>query len=304
MAAFVLFLLPFSLVASLKATYGSATFIAMLVIGLALFPVFYFWEKYGARTHFLRWELLQERTFLGAVLAAIFVFMAFYCWDLWYYSFVSVVYNLSVVEGGYMSQIYNVGSTFWAVVIGVLIRTAREFKYITLGVSVVLLFLGTGLSIRFRGQDGGYIGYTVMTQILIAFGGGGINIGNDMAVMAASDRENVPMALSILFTVTRLGSAIGTAIGTAIYNDVLLRSLTEKLPGQPQLVNTIYLAGYSGQQLYAEGTPERDAANYAWAQVMYYSTIAATSILVLVFPCVAMWKHYRLDKKQNKGTVI
>ena len=43
MAAFILFLLPFSLQSYGRAAYSSPTFIAMIVIGVLLFPVFAAW---------------------------------------------------------------------------------------------------------------------------------------------------------------------------------------------------------------------------------------------------------------------
>jgi hypothetical protein len=54
MAAFVLFLLPFSLTSYGIADYSSARFIAMVVVGIVLFPVFAIWEKFFARAHFVR----------------------------------------------------------------------------------------------------------------------------------------------------------------------------------------------------------------------------------------------------------
>lgn len=49
MAAFILFLLPFSLETYGFSGYSSATFIAMVVIGILLFPVFAIWERLFAR---------------------------------------------------------------------------------------------------------------------------------------------------------------------------------------------------------------------------------------------------------------
>lgn len=72
MAAFILFLLPFSLQSYGRAGYSSATFVAMVVVGILLFPVMAVWEIWFARKHFVRWELLKDRTVLGAcTLAAV-----------------------------------------------------------------------------------------------------------------------------------------------------------------------------------------------------------------------------------------
>ncbi|UNI16000.1 Siderochrome iron transporter 2 [Purpureocillium takamizusanense] len=303
-AAFVLFLLPFSLVSYNRATYGSATFIAMVVIGFLMFFVFVAWEKWFARTHFIRWELLRQRTVLGACFMAAISFFSFYSWNLNFYSFVTVVYDLDVSLAGYMTQIYNVGSCFWGVVFGLWIRWTKHFKYTVLCLGLPLMMLGSGLMIKFRGQ-GADIGYVIMCQIFIAFGGGTIVIGNDMAVMAASDREGVAMMLSLLGLFASIGGAIGDAVSAAIYRGTFPEGLRERLPADAQdQWSALYLGGYLEHQKYAVGTPIRDAINYAWGNSQKYGAISATAVLTLGIPAIAVWKNYRVDKKQNKGTMF
>jgi hypothetical protein len=304
MAAFILFLLPFSLASYSRATYDSPTFIAMVVIGILLFPVFGLWEKYFARTHFVEWELFKNRTILGASLTALVLYFSFYCWDSNYYNFVKVVYNLDVAMAGYMTQIYNVGSCFWGCVFGIWLRYSKRFKYECLCFGLPLLVLGAGLTVHFRGSDQS-IGYVVMSQIFIAFGGGSLVIGTQMAVMAASDRAGVPMVLSILGLFNSVGGAIGSAVAVAIYGKTFPDALSSMLPASEQdLVSTIYLGGYLTQETYLPGTIERDAINFAWGETQKWGGVAATAVLVVAFPAIGMWKNYRLDKQQNKGTVL
>jgi hypothetical protein len=73
-----------------------------------------------------------------------------------------------------------------------------------------------GLMVYFRGGDKP-IGYLVMCQIFIAFGGGTLVIGQDMAVMAASDRSGIAMMLSLISLASSVGGAIGDAVAGAIY---------------------------------------------------------------------------------------
>lgn len=304
MAAFLLFLLPFSLNTYGKAQYGSATFIAMLVVGILLFPVFALWEVRFAKVQFVRWELFRQRTVLGACCLAAILYFSFYSWDLYYYSFVLVVYNLSFSDAGYMTQIYNVGSTFWGVVFGVWIRYTRHFKYACLFFGLPLMMLGAGLMIHFRSADYG-IGYLVMAQIFIAFGGGTLVIGEDMAVMAAADRDGVAMMLSLIGLSSSVGGAIGYAVSAAIYDNTFPQTLLKHLPESAKAdYQTIYLGGYVTQMTFPVGSPIRNAIDKAWGVNQRDGAISATAILVLAIPCIAIWKNYNVDKKQNKGTMI
>lgn len=304
MSAFILFLLPFSLQSSHRITYDSAAFICMIIIGFLLFFVFAAWERYGARTQFLRWELLKNRTVLGACLCAAALNFGFGCWDLNYYYFVIVVYGLSVANTGYMTQIYNVGSCFWSPIFGIIVRYAKQFKYICLFFGIPLELLGAGLMIHFRGQDGS-IGYLIMCQIFIAFAGGTLVIGNDMAVMAASDRMSVPMVLSLIFMFSSLGSSLGSAVGTAIYSNTFPQALASALPESLKgNAITISNGGYLAQLNYPMGSPTRDAINYAWGYSQKFNSLAALCISLLTIPAVAIWKNYKVDKQQNKGVMM
>lgn len=203
-----------------------------------------------------------------------------------------------------MSQIYNIGSTFWGVVFGVYIRYTKHFKYACLCFGLPLMFLGAGLMIYFRGQDAA-IGYIIMCQIFIAVAGGTLVIGEDMAVMAAADRDGVPMMLSLIGLSSSVGGAIGYAVSAAIYGATFPSALERALPAaQKANASTIYLGGYLKQIKYPVGSDTRIAIDYAWGQSQKYGAISATAILPLAIPAIAVWKNYYVGKQQNKGTVI
>ncbi|KAJ5826035.1 hypothetical protein N7474_003173 [Penicillium riverlandense] len=304
MAAFVLFLLPFSLVSYGRSAYDTPTFIVLLVVGFCLFFVFAAWEKWFARTHFIRWELFKKRTILGACALALILFFSFELWDFYFQNFFRVVYNVDITDAGYMLQIYNVGSTFWAIPVGIFIRQTRHFKPICLYFGVPVMLLGSGLMIYFRGQEHG-IGYVVMCAIFIAFGGGTLVIGEDMAVMSGGDREGIPMMLAMIGLFSNIGGAIGLAVTAAIYNNVWVDALQRHLPDDMKSqAMQISIDGLETQMKYAPGTPIRDALVYAWSWTQRANCIASTCVLILAIPAVAVWKNYNVDRKQNKGTVL
>ncbi|KAJ5749040.1 uncharacterized protein N7511_010736 [Penicillium nucicola] len=304
MAAFILFLLPFSLANYGRAQYKEASFIAPLVIGFCLFFVFAAWEKWFARTHFIPYQLFRDRTVFGACALSAILYFSFYSWDLYYYYFVMVVYNLDVTMTGYMTSIYTVGSCFWSPIFGLWIRFVKEFKYTCLFFALPLMMLGAGLMIHFRGSDGD-IGYVIMCQIFISFAGGMMVIGEQMAVMCASDREGIPMMITLVSLFSNLGGAIGYAVAAAIYSNTFPQALARALPASAKdQASTIFAGGYLTQMSYLPGTEIRDAINYAYGYNQKYGCISATAVLVLAIPAIAMWKNYRVDKEQNKGTVL
>ncbi|CAG8186684.1 unnamed protein product [Penicillium nalgiovense] len=212
-----------------RAEYGEATFIAPLVIGFFLFFVFAAWENWFARTHFIPYQLFKDRTVFGACSLSAILYFSFYSWDLYYYYFVMVVYNLDVTMADYMTAIYTVGSCFWSPIFGLWFRYVKEFKYSCLFFALPLMTLGAGLMIHFRDSDSD-IGYVIMCQIFIAFAGGIMVIGEQMAVMCASDREGIPMIISLVSLFSNLGDAIGYAVSAAIYATLFPRGCARPCP--------------------------------------------------------------------------
>lgn len=305
-AAFVLILLPFGLTEYGDSGYGSATFIAMIVIGFCLFPVFYLWERFGARTHFVRWQLFRDRTVVGACVLAGILDLSFYCWDYYFYYFVEVVYDLSIKYTGYVTEIYTVGSCIWGPIFGIYVRYAKEFKYSSLFFALPLEMLGAGLLCHFRGQDGS-LNYVIMCQIFIAFGGGQLVISEQMAAMSAVDHEGVAMVLALVSLFTSVGSSIGYAVAAAIMNNVMPKKLLEELPDDlKSQYMEIYLMGGANQIVeYPVGTAARDAINASYSAGQLWGGVAATCLLVVGIPAIAVWRHYNVEKlKQNKGHVI
>ncbi|EFX05726.1 siderochrome-iron transporter [Grosmannia clavigera kw1407] len=304
MAVFVLLLLPFSLEIYGYGSYSSPTFICMIVFGAVLLPVFALWERFMAKTAFVKWELFKKRTVVGACVLSAVIFFNYAAWDTYYYYYLQVVYNLNTAKTGYMNQIYSVGSTIWAVLFGVWIRQTKYFKKVCLFFGAPLLVLGAGLMVHFRGSDS-KIGYLIMCQILIAFGGGTLVIGDEMAAMAAADREGIPMVIALISLFGSLGGAIGYAVAVAIYSNTFPSALLKALPDDTKAdYLTIYLGGSTTQLLYPIGTAARTAIDYAWTESQKYLCIAAVSIVGLAFLAVAIWKNYDVDRRQVKGLVL
>lgn len=75
-AGFTLITLPFSLVSSATHSWESASIIVMIVMGVVSLAAFVVWEKYFAPVQFFPFELLKDRTVLGAALTYFIVFLS------------------------------------------------------------------------------------------------------------------------------------------------------------------------------------------------------------------------------------
>jgi hypothetical protein len=303
-AGLALFLLPFNIYSDQMDGWRSPLIICFLVFGLLLIICFALWERFLAPVKFIPYSLLTDRTVLGACIVAAVVFVSFYIWDAFFSSFLQVNNNLTVTQATYVTQIYSIGSCFWAILVGLLIRYTGRFKWLCLYFGVPVTILGVGLMIVFR-QPGVNIGYIVMCQVFIAFAGGTIVICEQTAAMAAASHQHVAVVLAIEAMFSSVGGAIGLTVAAAIWQDVFPRKLAEYLPEEAQANLTSIYAELPVQLSYPMGSPTRIAIQKAYGDAQKNMLIAATAVLAIALVATAMWRDIKVKNlKQVKGTVI
>ncbi|RDW65998.1 hypothetical protein BP6252_09633 [Coleophoma cylindrospora] len=301
-AGISLILLPFSLASYQTKGWGSGMIIAMLVIGFLCLCAFPIWEKYVSKRCFIPFYLLKDRTILGACFLAMLIDISFYMWDTYFYYFLQVVYGLSIVNTGYMTNIFSIGSCFWAIPVGFAIKKSGYFKWIAF-FSLGLEMLGAGLMIYFRSHDQG-IGYQVMCQIFIAFGGGALVVCNQLAVMAAVSHANVAGIVAFLGLFSSVGSSIGLAVSEVIYQNTFYDALLGALPSHNETLAAELYASTTTQLLYPMGSDERTATIYAYEYTQKKLCIAALCWLIPGMFLISMWKNFRVSEmRQVKGLV-
>jgi hypothetical protein len=303
-----LFLLPFSLFpyqgATLDEQWSSPLVLSMLITGFVIIVAFVVWEWKFAPVTFIPFHLLRDRTVLGCSLIAAILFVEFYIWNTYFFSFLQVVPGLGVVQAGYILNIYSMGSCFWSFISGLLLRYTGDFKWQALFFGMPLTFLGVVLMIVFRQPDVN-IGYIVMCQLFIAFGGGTLVICQQVGAMAATTHQYIAVVLAILAIFNSVGGAIGASIAGAVWGGTFTQDLARFLPPETRANSTIIAGDITVQLSYALGDPTRIGIQNAYGNSQRIMLIAATAITALGFPAVAMWRAIDTRKrKQVKGRVL
>ncbi|PGH13038.1 hypothetical protein AJ79_03875 [Helicocarpus griseus UAMH5409] len=299
-----LFLLPFSLYSYQADQWRSDMIICMIIFGGLLIIAFALYEKYLAPVCFIPFNLLVDRTVLGACILAASLFVSFYIWDSYFPSFLQVVNNLSITHASYIVNIYSIGSSFWSLVVGVLVRWSGRFKWLALYFGVPMTILGVGLMINFRQPDVN-IGYIIMCQIFIAFAGGTCVITEQVAAMAATSHQYVAVVLAVEAMFSSIGGAIGQTVAAAIWTGVFPQRLAAYLPAEEKDKASAIFADLVAQTSYPVGTPARDAINRAYGEGQKYMLIAGTAVLAISVVATAVWRDIKVkDFRQVKGRVI
>ncbi|KAH9907832.1 major facilitator superfamily domain-containing protein [Xylariomycetidae sp. FL2044] len=301
---FALFLLPFSIESYQTYGWRDPLTICFLIFGGLLLIAAVLYEKYWAPVKFMPWELLTDRTVLGACILAAILFVEYYIWTSYFTSFLQVVLNLNLTQTGYISNIYSIGSCFFSIIVGIAVRWSGRFKWIAMYFGVPLTILAIGLLIQFRSADT-HVGYIIMCEIFYAFAGGACVITEQMAVMAAAAHQHQAVVLAVEGMFSSVGGAIGSSIAAGIWTHVFPQQLARNLPAESQADLASIYGVLETQLSYPIGSPTRDAIIVSYVEAQKWMYVSATAITVIGWVAVFFWRDIKVkDFKQVKGNVI
>ncbi|EXJ78618.1 hypothetical protein A1O1_09019 [Capronia coronata CBS 617.96] len=303
-AGLALFLLSFSIYSYQKDEWRSPLIICFIIFGGLLIIAFALYEKYLAPVTFIPWPLLKNRTVIFTYTMAFSLYCAWYIWDSYFYSLCIVVFRQTITQATYIGNIYTIGSTFWALVLGVAIRFNGRLKWYALCFGVPMTILGVGLMIHFRQPDN-KISYIVMTQIFIAFGGGTLVICEQMTVMAVSRHQHIPAVLAIEAMVCNIGSSVGSTIAAAMWTGIFPKKLQENLPASAQANFASIYGDLTVQSSYPPGSPTRIAIDKSYGQTQKLMLITATCLYSITLGSTMLWEDVDVKnmKQRTKGLI-
>lgn len=275
----------------------------MLIIGTAFTTGFVWYERYMAPKPFLPFQLLSSYNVMGACVVSASLFVAYFCWDGYYTSYLQVVHQLSVSQSGYIANIFNIGACIISVVVGWLIRVTDRYRWLA-WVALPVNIVGGALMIFFR-QPNTPATYVVMCQVLISIGGGTLVVTQQMAVMAIAKHGEVASLIALLGLSSAVGAGIGSSVSGAIWTDTVYGELLELLPEDSKhLARRIY-EDLELQLSYPMGEPIREAIVQAYGIAQRRMVIAGLVIMMIAIPAVAVWKDVRVSRfRQVKGRVL
>ncbi|KAI0911914.1 siderochrome-iron transporter MirC [Ustulina deusta] len=309
-ASFALILIPLTLTKSTPGGWHSATIIALIVVGGVLLFAFPFWEgsKKLAPHPLIPLGLLKSRTFCAGCAVGFFYFLVFYLSvQPYFYSYLLVVQHQSVAAAGHITQVFTFSSTVTSIVVSLMIKYTRHYKYFVTSGSLVYL-LGVGLMIRYRTMDTS-VGSLVGAQIAVGIGGGMLNVPAQLGVQASASHQQVAAATAVFLTVLEIGGAVGAAISGAVWTQLVPSKLSQYLPADvASQAHTIFgdVTVASDYAKYPSGSPARMAINRSYQETM---KVLLTIAIVFCAPLVVLsflMRNYKLDdiKQGVKGKVI
>ncbi|KAL5342240.1 major facilitator superfamily domain-containing protein [Aspergillus crustosus] len=307
-AALALLLLPFSLVAYAPDSWRTGYIIAMLVLGVILFPAFYLYEAFIAPVQFLPFRYLKQGTIIGSALLYGIMFLSTFCWNSYYGSYLQVVHRQPMTDANYILNAYSLTSTVFAPLIGALMSYTGDFKW-TAYTGVPIMLIGTAIIIPLR-NPGTNPGVLAFTQILVGLGSGIFTTCSSLAIMAPVTHQYIAVTNALGGLFGGVGSAVGIAIAGALWNNLLPIELLKRLPIDQKINYRTIFGDIELQMSFADGTPEREAIVGAYSHVMRLMVITGACFMPLCLISIVVWKNINVKKieeergKQTKGMVF
>ena len=200
----------------------------------------------------------------------------------------------SITAAGHITQTFSFTSTVTAIIISIVIKYTRHYKYfITTGAAIYLL--GIGLMIRYR-VEGSSTSQIVSTQIAVGIGGGMINAPAQLGVQASVTHDNVAAATAIYLTIVEIGGAVGAAISGAVWTANLPKKLALYLPPAAKADATLIFGNLTLAKSYSMSSPERVAINRSYQETMDILLIIAVCLSVPLIPLSLLLRNYKLDQ--------
>jgi hypothetical protein len=308
MAAWCLFVLPFSLVAYAPNGFKTGYIIAMIVLGILLFPVFYIWEAKFAPVQFLPWKYLKNGTIIGSCLLYGVMFLSVFCWNGYFYSYLIVVHRQSITHAGYILNAFSLTSSVFSPLIAWWISYSGNFKW-TAYTGVPIVLLGTALLIPFRNPSTNP-GVLALTQVLVGLGTAFFSTCAQLAVMVPVTHQEIAAINALWGLFGSFGSSIGLAIAGAMWNNILPGQILQRLPESSKADYMTIFGDITVQSSFLDGTPERDAVVGAYADVQRKMVITGACFVPLCLASIFIWKNINVKKleeeegKQTKGNVF
>ena len=212
----------------------------------------------------------------------------------YFYSYLQVVQGDSITAAGHVTQTFTFTSTVAAILISIVIRYTRHYKYfITAGSAVYLM--GIGLMIKYRSEESS-TSQIVGTQIAVGIGGGLLNVPAQLGVQASVSHEYVAAATALYLAIVEVGGGVGAAISGAIWTKNLPNKLAEYLPPAAQGDAALIFGNLTLAESYAIGSPERIAINRSYQETMDILLVVAVCLAAPLIPLSLLMKNYTLSQ--------
>ncbi|WYZ35251.1 hypothetical protein EsH8_I_001527 [Colletotrichum jinshuiense] len=272
-AGFAMVLIPMTLAAGSPSAWRTPYIIALIVVGLILLIALPFYEKFAARNPIMPTRYFRNRTIVLCLFLVATDSIGFSCTHTYLYSWSTIARGFAAREATFFQYTNGVMQCVMGIIAGLAMAYTRRYKWLLI-VGAVLRLIGYGIMLRLRGADNS-VAELFIVQMIQGLGSGIMQLSIVVPAQIVVPHREMPQITALVICVSIIGGSIGGCIAGGIYTNTFKATLYRYLgPGaSPELVDSLFdsIVGTAP----AWGTPERNAINHAFTDVMKYMVYTA-----------------------------
>ncbi|GJC92808.1 ENB1 protein [Colletotrichum higginsianum] len=249
-------------------------------------PAFY--EKFAARNPILPPHYFRNRTIALCLFLIASDSIGFSSTHTYLYSWATVARGFTARDATFFQYTHGVMQCVTAITGGLAMAYTRRYKWLLVSGATVR-FIGYGVMLRLRGAENS-VAEIFIVQVIQGLGSGFMQLSILVPAQIVVPHREMPQVTALVICFAVLGSSIGGCVAGAIYSNTFKPALYRYLGAgaSSELVDSLFnsIVGTAP----AWGTPERNAINHAFTDVMKYMVYAAVGastpgvILVWLLP--------------------
>lgn len=138
----------------------------------------------------------------------------------------------------------------------------------------------------------------------MSFSGGALIIVMQVAMLAASDHQNMAGTLAFLNVFGTIGGAIGGSVSAAVWQGTFPQALQRYLPADALSDWENIYADIEEQLSYSKGSAARYAIEKAYALAQSHMVICGVAVMSLSLVWMLVIRDIRLERSQTKGVLF
>ncbi|KAL7927539.1 siderophore iron transporter [Trichoderma austrokoningii] len=290
-------LLPMTFSTSPFQSWTSPAKLSMIIIGGCCFIAFTVYELYVSSHPIVQFKLAKNRTVAAGCLVQLMIYLSYYIWAPYFFSFIVIVNNQSAKAATNITTSQAVATAVIGLLAAFSIKLTGVYKWAIL-MRMMLKLIGAGLMLRYSNISASMV-QILFGQLISGAGTGMISILAQTAVQAVTKPEEVASVTTLYEVSGAIGGAIGNALSGIVWTTLLLPRLHINLPAAAQSAAVEIKNSFVVASSYPPSSLERIAIDKSYTEVMHILLILTLAVLSVPFFAMFAMKDVNLRKSRQ-----